>query len=63
MRPRKWVKTTSKVLLFIGLFIAIGTAGNCDAYPDYPAEKAIIQASISLLFIVQNFFICKEWYK
>ena len=49
MKVKKWVRTASKVLFFIGVCITFGIAGNCDAYPDYPIGKVLIYALISAI--------------
>ena len=60
MKPKKWVKITSKVLLLIGLVIAVGVAGNCDTNPYYPLYKVVIWMNIAIVLILQNVVICCE---
>ena len=47
MKLKKWVRTLSKILFFVGVCLVAGIAGNCDAYPNYPITKVLIYSIIS----------------
>lgn len=57
MKIKKWVRTTSKLLLFIGVCVVFGLAGNCDLYPTFPMKKVLIYALISTVLFSPYFFI------
>lgn len=49
MKIKKWCKTLSKMLLFIGALVAFSLAGKCDMYPNYPMSKVLIYSIVSAL--------------
>ena len=57
MKVKKSVRNVSKVLSFIGAIIAVGTAGNCDAYKNYPVSKVLIYSIISAICFLPYLFI------
>lgn len=57
MKVKKWVRTTSKVLFFIGACITFGIAGNCDAYHNYSMSKVLIYSIVSALCLLPYFLI------
>lgn len=57
MKVKKWVRTTSKLLLFIGVCVVFGLAGNCDLYPTFPMKKVLIYTLISIVLFSPYFFI------
>lgn len=57
MKLKKWVRTTAKLLFFIGVCVVFGLAGNCDLYPTFPMKKVLIYALISIVLFSPYFFI------
>ena len=57
MKLKKWVRTLSKLLLFIGVCVVFGLAGNCDLYPTFPMKKVLIYTLISIVLFLPYFFI------
>ena len=57
MKVKKWVRNLSKSLLFIGVCVVFGLAGNCDLYPTFPIEKVLIYTLISIVLFSPYFFI------
>lgn len=57
MKLKKWVRTTAKLLFFIGVCVVFGLAGNCDLYPNFPMKKVVIYTIVSLVLFSPYFFI------
>lgn len=57
MKVKKWVRTVSKVLFFIGALVAFSLAGKCDMYPNYPMSKVFIYALVSVICFLPYFLI------
>ena len=57
MKVKKWVRNLSKSLLFIGVCLVFGLAGNCDLYPTFPMKKVLIYTVISIVLFSPYFFI------
>lgn len=57
MKVKKGVRTLAKSLFVMGMFVAFGIAGNCDAYPNYPISKVLIYSIISAVLCLPDLVI------